>query len=98
MDGGKSKIGWRERGGWGKGFGDFELAGDLELIRISRSLLFELLLSFFKVIRSTSSCTGFFGFLILSISGSRDISIMINFVVVVDVDVVVVVVIIISIA
>lgn len=50
VDGGKTKIGWRERGGWGKGFGDFELAGDLELIRISCSLLFELLLSSFKVI------------------------------------------------
>ena len=95
MDGGKSKIiGWRERGGWGKGIGDFELAGDLELIRIPCNLLFELLLFSFKVIRSTSSSTGFFGFCILTISSSsRDISIMMminGFVVVVVVVVVVV--------
>ena len=50
VDGGSTKIGWRERGGWGKGIGDFELAGDLELIRISGSLLFDFLLFFFIVI------------------------------------------------
>ena len=73
VDGGNSKIRWRERGS------GFELAGDLKRFSFPCGmLLFQLLLLLsFVVFRSTSGSTSFLELLFLTIRGSRYISIVV---------------------
>lgn len=70
--------------------GNFELAGDLERLSFScnLTLLKLLLLPSFILFRSTSGSPRFFGLLILTISGSGNITIIIMMIIIIIVDVI----------
>lgn len=85
VGGSNTKIRWRERGSRGKGFSNFELAGDLKRLSFSCGLLLFklLLLPSFELLRSASGGTSFFESLFLTIGSSRCVAISIVVVVVV---------------